>query len=59
MTPIEFRAFRNATGLSVRKLAARLAVAPRTISRWEAGESRIPLAVGELLARLAAEKVPA
>lgn len=42
MTPIEFRARREALGLSQVECARLLDVAQATISRWEHGQSRIP-----------------
>ena len=45
MTPQEFTAARKRLGLTQAKLADRLGVNPRTVRRWEAGDSRIPKAV--------------
>lgn len=42
MTATEFRAHLARTGLSVRACAAWLGIAPRTVSRYTAGELPVP-----------------
>ena len=46
MTPAELKAARHRLGLSVRQMADALDPSeppnPRTVQRWEAGDSRIP-----------------
>lgn len=49
MTPAEFRDKRLSLGLSVRKAAAYLEVAPSSVTRWEAGERGIPSEVADKL----------
>lgn len=54
MTADEFRTARNVAGLSVRKAAVLLGVAPKSIQRWESGERKsIPSAVADKLRELA------
>ena len=61
MTPADFRAARKTLGLSARGIAAALSgdaarrINPRTIRRWERGDSPIPAPVATLLPRLIAE----
>lgn len=61
MTPADFKAARKALGLSARGMAAALSgaapnpLAPRTIRRWEAGDSPIPATVTVLIPRLLTE----
>ena len=50
MTPADLRAVRQARGETQTELAAALGVDMRTIQRWEAGKSPIPVAVERLLA---------
>lgn len=54
MTGAEFREARAAAGLSVRKAADALGVAPSTIQRWQMDESRIPSEIAARLMALAA-----
>jgi transcriptional regulator with XRE-family HTH domain len=54
MTGHELRSIREALGLSVRALARRIGVAPKTIARWEDGEHPIGL-VYEKLIRIQAD----
>lgn len=54
MTRHELRSIREALGLSVRGMARRIGVAPKTITRWESGEHPIGL-VYEKLIRIQAE----
>lgn len=54
MTRHELRRIREALGLSVREMARRIGVAPRTLTRWESGEHPIGL-VYERLIRIQAD----
>lgn len=54
MTRHELRRIREALGLSVREMARRIGVAPKTITRWEDGEHPIGL-VYEKLIRIQAD----
>jgi transcriptional regulator with XRE-family HTH domain len=49
MTPGDLKAFRTARKWSQSRMANELGVGRRTICRWEAGEARIPAAIGKLL----------
>lgn len=54
MTPTELRSICNSMNPGGQtKLARKLDVNPRTIRRWLAGKSRIPVAVGLALKRKA------
>ena len=55
MTAAEFRITREYLGLTTAWLADRLDVRERTVHRWEAGESPIPVRVGEDIEAIAAE----
>ena len=54
MSRHELRRIREALGLSVREMARRIGVAPKTIARWEDGEHPIGL-VYEKLIRIQAD----
>lgn len=54
MTGQQFREARVAAGLSVRRAAAELGVAPSTIHRWQMGEMTIPSETAERITALAA-----
>jgi len=45
MTPAEFITLRESCGLNVNEAAGWLGVNPRTIRRWERGNSKIPVGV--------------
>lgn len=49
MTPTTFRALREHLGLSVAYAADSLGVTTRTISRWEAGDTKLPDTASEWL----------
>ena len=49
MTRDELRSIREALGLSVRGMARRIGVAPKTITRWESGEHPIGLVYEKLI----------
>jgi transcriptional regulator with XRE-family HTH domain len=59
MTGAEFREARQRAGLSSRKAAAALGVAPSTVFMWEAGRSRIPFTAAEAIRRLAGDEMSA
>ena len=52
MTPHEFRAAREALGLSAAKLAAELGVDPRTIRRWLSGDQPVPELVAKWVEKM-------
>jgi DNA-binding transcriptional regulator YiaG len=54
MTDAEFKVTRERLGLTTRWLADHLAVAERTVHRWEAGQQAVPGGVQDELDRLAA-----
>jgi transcriptional regulator with XRE-family HTH domain len=56
VTRDELRSIREVLGLSVRAMARRIGVDPRTITRWESGEHPIGL-VYEKLIRIQADSV--
>ena len=58
MTGPEFREYRAAAGLSVRKAAETLSVAPATIQRWQMGESPIPSEAADRIRELAGPMDP-
>jgi DNA-binding transcriptional regulator YiaG len=49
MTPAEFKALRDAWGLSQTAMADRLGVSRRAIQTWEAGERAVPAVVVKLI----------
>jgi DNA-binding transcriptional regulator YiaG len=52
MTPDQIKRYRERLDLSQAEFAAALGVAQSTVSRWEAGETRIPVATVMLLKEL-------
>jgi len=54
VTRHELKSIREALGLSVRGMARRIGVAPKTIARWESGQHPIGL-VYEKLIRIQAD----
>jgi DNA-binding transcriptional regulator YiaG len=59
MTSDEFRAIRQAAGLTQTALAEYLGVSGfRTVQRYESGERKIPGPVAKLMGRLAEEAKP-
>ncbi len=58
MTPAQFREARLKLGLSIRRCAADLGRAPRSIQRWESGELPVPTAEALLMAWLAFDVKP-
>ena len=58
MTPPALKSARRALGLSARGMAVAVGVNPRTVRRWEAGDSRIPAAVSILVSRMLAALAP-
>ena len=57
MTPAEFVTLRESCGLRINDAAEWLQVNPRTIRRWERGDSRIPIGVASELKKLVAIRV--
>lgn len=49
MTPANFRAIRNALGLTQGALALRLGVGRRIVQYWESGERTIPETVARIM----------
>ena len=56
MTPAALKSARRAMGLSARGMAEAVGVNPRTVRRWERGDSRIPAAVSILVAQMMAAR---
>ncbi len=52
VTPREFRTTREALGLSQHQVAVGLGVDPRTVTRWESGESPVPTSSAAMLTLL-------
>ena len=57
MTPAELVAEQQRLGLTSREMARLLAVEPRTVNRWEAGERTIPKMVTVLLTQMTVKDV--
>ena len=55
MTPAELKTLRESLGLPVQWLAERANVQRRSVEYWEAGRSRVPDDVAELLLKLEAQ----
>lgn len=55
MTPAELKTIRESLGLPVQWLAERANVQRRTVEYWEAGRSKVPDDVAELLLKLDAQ----
>lgn len=55
MTPAELKTLRESLGLTAQWLADRAGVQLRTVQYWEAGRSRVPDDVAELLLKLDAQ----
>lgn len=59
MTGAEFRALRAAAGLSVRRAAEALDVAPSTIQRWQMDDAAVSAAAAARIRELAGDRDPA
>ena len=55
MTPAELKTLRESLGLSAQWLADRAGVLQRSVQYWEAGRSRVPDDVAELVLRIDAQ----
>lgn len=55
MTPAELKTLRESLGLSAQWLADRSGVLQRSVQYWEAGRSRVPDDVAELILRIDAQ----
>ena len=55
MSPAELKTIRESLGLSAQWLADRAGVLQRSVQSWEAGRSRVPDDVAELLLKLEAQ----
>ena len=55
MTPAELKTIRESLGLSAQWLADRAGVLQRSVQYWEAGRSRVPEDVAELVLRIDAQ----
>ncbi len=55
MTPAELKTLRETLGLSAQWLADRAGVLQRSVQYWEAGRSRLPDDVAELILRIDAQ----
>lgn len=55
MTPAELKTIRESLGLSSKWLADRAGVRQRSVEYWEAGRSRVPEDVAEVLLKLDAQ----
>lgn len=55
MTPAELKTIRESLGLTAQWLADRAGVLQRSVQYWEAGRSRVPEDVAELVSRIDAQ----